>query len=182
MSRYLLVSTLVTTVSLFVWQSISNTVIPWHSAPMRELSPAAVAAVHGVLPANGMYFGKAGMLAIINVAADLHDRTGEMGVPLARQLAIDAVMALLLAFAVARLRRRPAAATGATLALVAAAIATCLAVSDWNWYGYPFAFALSNVADATVQGFLAGLVLAWAMRRFAPAEARPAEPVVFAAG
>ncbi len=168
MTRYLLVGTLATTVTLFAWQAVSNAVIPWHSAPMRELGLAQSAAVHTALPANGFYFSKAGVLAVVNAAPDFHDRSKEMGLPLARQAIIDVVVALLLAFVVLRLPRRKPLIPAVTVALAAAAFSTILAVSDWNWYGYPFAFALSNVADPVVQGFLAGLVLAWARRRYVP--------------
>ncbi len=169
MTRYLIVGTLVTAVTLFVWQALANTVIPWHSAPMQATTAAQDVALHGALPTNGLYYSKAGVLVVVNAAPDLHDRSKDMGPPLARQIVIDLVIAFLLAFAALRLpRRHKALATGITLALAAAGIATCLAISDWNWYGYPFAFALSNVADPVVQGFLAGLVLAWARRRYVP--------------
>ena len=181
MFRFLLVGVVAATVALFVWQTISNTVIPWHSAPMHEMSPAAVLAVHDAVPGNGFYFAKQGMLAVINTAPDLRDRTGEMGVPLARQLLVDLVAVLLVAFAVLRLPRRGSLATGGTLALLAAAFSGFLAISDWNWYGFPFAFELSNVADIAIQGFLAGVILAWARRRFGPAHDDATEGVMSAA-
>lgn len=181
MTRYLILGTVLTAVTLFVWQAIANTAIPWHSAPMRELSPAEGAAVHAALPANGFYFSKSGILAVVNAAPDFHDRSKEVGLPLARQVVIDLVIALLLAFAVLRLPRRKPLTSAITVALAAAAFATCLAVSDWNWYGFPLNFELSNVADLTVQGFLAGLLLAWARRRFVPVTVGP-ERLVAAAG
>ena len=174
MTRYLLVGTLVTAVTLFVWQALANTVIPWHSAPMRTTTAAQDAAIHGALPVNGMYYSLAGVLVVVNAAPDFHDRSREMGAPLARQFVIDIVIALLLAFVALRLpRRHKALETGITVALAAAAFAACLAISDWNWYGYPFAFALSNVADPAVQGFLAGVLLGWARHRFVPVTVGP---------
>ncbi len=169
MTRYLLVGTLATTVTLFVWQALSNAVIPWHSTPMRELTPAEAAAVHAALPANSFYYSKAGILAVVDAAPDFHDRSREMGLPLARQAVIDVVAVLLLAFVVLRMPRRTRPlGLGATLAMAAAGIAVVLAISDWNWYGFPLNFELSNVADLAVQGFLAGLLLAWARRRYVP--------------
>lgn len=175
MSRYLIVGTIATAVSLFIWQSLSNTVIPWHSAPMRQMTPAAVQAVHGAMPENGIYGANEGILVVMHAAPDMRDLTKEMGAPLARQIVIDLVVALALAAAVLRLQRRGALATGVTLSLAALAFAACLSLSEWNWYGYPFAFELANVADTTVQGFLAGLILGWLLRRFAVAESRPAD-------
>ncbi len=169
MWRYFLVGIVAATVTLYVWQSLSNGLLAWHSAPMREMSPASTLAVRDAVPGNGFYFAKEGILAVVNVTPDMRDRSKEMGAPLARQVLIDLVAVLLLAGALLRLPRRGPLAAGVTLALIATAFTTFLAISDWNWYGFPFAFALSNVADAAVQGFLAGLVLGWALRRFAPA-------------
>ncbi len=171
MSRFLLIGVVTATVTLFVWQAISNAAIPWHSAPMSELAPASTLAVRNALPGNGFYFAREGILAVVNTTPDMQDRTKAMGVPLARQVVIDVVAALILALAVLRLPRCGPVATGATLALAAAAFAGVLALSDWNWYGFPLSFELGNVADFAIQGFLAGLVLAWALRRFGPAAA-----------
>lgn len=177
MLRYLLVGTIATAVALFVWQSVSNTVIPWHSAPMHPMTAAQVQAVHGAVPEKGLYGANEGILVVMNAAPDMRDLTKAMGAPLARQIVIDLFVALVLAFAVLRLPRTRALATGGTLALVALAISGFLELSNWNWYGYPFAFELSNVADATVQAFLAGWILAWAHGRFTAAASPAAEPV-----
>ncbi len=181
MLRFFLIGVLATTVTLFVWQSISNAAIPWHSAPMTEMSPASTLAVREAVPANGFYFAKEGILAVVNIAPDMRDRSKAMGLPLARQVVIDVLAALLLAGVLLRLPRRGPLAAGVTLALAAAAFTTVLAVSDWNWYAFPLNFELSNVADLTIQGFLAGLVLGWALRRFAPAP-RAAEGILAVAG
>jgi hypothetical protein len=171
MSRYLLVGTLATAVTLFVWQSISNTAIPWHSASMHPITPAAVQAVHTALPENGLYGANEGIIAVVHTTPDMRDLTKEMGLPLARQIVIDLLAALVLGAVVLRLPRRGALVTGVSLALVSAAFTTILSISDWNWYGYPFLFELVNVIDLAIQGLLAGLILGWAVGRFAPAEA-----------
>ncbi len=181
MWRYFLVGVVAATVTLYVWQSISNGALGWHAAPMREMSPASSLAVRDAVPGNGFYFAREGILAVVNVTPDMRDRSKEMGVPLARQVVIDVSVALLLAAALLRLPRRGPLAAGVTLALAAAAFSTFLAISDWNWYAFPFLFELSNVADVAIQGFLAGLVLGWALRRFAPAPAS-AEGVLAVAG
>ena len=171
MSRYLLIGTLATALTLFVWQSISNAAIPWHSASMRPMTPGAVQAVHTVLPENGLYGANEGILAVVHTTPDMRDLTREMGVPLGRQLVIDLLAALVLGAVVLRLPRRGALATGVSLALASAAFTTMLSISDWNWYGYPFLFELVNVIDFAIQGLLAGLILGWALGRFAPAAA-----------
>ncbi len=168
MSRYLLLGTLAATVTLFVWQAISNAAIPWHAAAMRELPAASVQALHAGLPGNGLYFAKPGILAAVNTTPDMADRTQQMGLPLARQVVVDVLAALVLAFVVLRLPRAGAVATAETLALAALAVSGILALSDWNWYGYPLAYELPNVIDLTIQAFLAGLVFGWALRRFSP--------------
>ncbi len=181
MVRYFLIGVVAATVTLYVWQTISNGVLPWHSAPMTEMSPASTLAVRDAVPGNGFYFARQGILAVVNLTPDMRDRSKEMGLPLAREVVIDLIAALLLAGAVTRLPRRGPLAAGVTLALAAAAFTTFLAVSDWNWYAFPLNFELSNVADVTIQGFLAGLVLGWALRRFAPAP-RADEGILAVAG
>ncbi len=181
MLRFFLIGVVATTVTLYVWQTISNGLLGWHAAPMREMSPASTLAVRDAVPANGFYFAKEGILAVVNVTPDMRDRSKDMGLPLARQVVIDLVAALLLAAAFTRLPRRGPLAAGVTLALIAAAFTTFLAISDWNWYAFPFLFELSNVADVTIQGFLASLVLGWALRRFAPAP-KAAEGILAVAG
>ena len=168
MTRYLVVGTIAATVTLFVWQAISNAALPWHAAAMREMPAATVQALHGALPGNGLYFAKQGMLAVVHTTPDLADRTQQMGIPLARQVVIDVLAALVLAFAVLRLPRAGALTTGGTVALAALAVSGILALSDWNWYGFPLAYALANVVDLTIQGFIAGFIFGWVLRRFAP--------------
>jgi hypothetical protein len=175
MTRYLLVGTLATAVTLFVWQSVSNAVLPWHAASMRQMTPAAIQAVHTALPENGLYGANQGILAVVHTTPDMRDLTREMGAPLGRQVVIDLVAALVLAAVVLRLPRRGALATGVSLALAAAAFTTIVCVSDGNWYGYPFSFELVNVIDLTIQGLIAGAILGWAAGRFAPAAAAAPE-------
>src|SRR5512140_2473116 len=105
MSRYVLIGTVAATVTLFLWQAISNAALPWHSAPMREMPAATVQALHTALPANGLYFARQGILAAMNTTPDMADRTQQMGLPLARQVVIDLLAALVLALAVLRLPR-----------------------------------------------------------------------------
>jgi len=181
MSRYMLLGTIAVTVTLFVWQAVSNAALPWHGAAMRELPAASVQALHNGLPGNGLYFAKQGILAAVHTTPDLADRTQQMGMPLARQVVIDILAALVLGLAVLRLPRAGALATGVTLALAALAVSGILALSDWNWYGYPLGYELPNVIDLTIQGFIAGFVFGWALRRIAPtpeqATARVGVPV-----
>ena len=169
--RFLLVGTVVTAIALFAWQSISNTVIPWHMATMREFAnnDAVVQAVRANAPENGVYHSPQGVLAAVALTPTLIDKTALIPQMLGKQFVINLVVAFLLALVTLRLR--PATPVRIAIALGTAGLAgsVLIEVSNWNWYGFSLPWSTVNVIDHTIQWFLAGLVLAALMRRLAPA-------------
>ena len=113
--KYLLIGTLAAGLTLFVWQTISNVAIPWHTATMKESNNAAVVqAIHAAAPANGVYFSPQGVLAAVSFTPDMADKTKAMGGNLVKQAVIDLIVALLLCILVARIgvgRKRDTALT-----------------------------------------------------------------------
>src|SRR2546423_13028687 len=75
--KYLLYGTLAAGLTFFVWQTISNVAIPWHTATMSEFqnSAAAVQAIKAAAPTNGVYFANQGILAAVAFTPDMADKT-----------------------------------------------------------------------------------------------------------
>jgi hypothetical protein len=168
--RFLLIGTVVTAITLFAWQSISNTVIPWHQATMREFAnnDAVVQTVRANAPERGVYFSPQGILASVALTPNLADRTALIGKMLGTQFVIDLVVALLLALVALRLRPTTMLGTATALGTAGLAASMLIEASNWNWYGFSLPWTAVNVVDHAIQWFLAGLVLAALMRRLAP--------------
>ncbi len=158
--RFLLIGTVVGTVVLYAWQTASNVAIPWHAATMRAFANngAAVQAIHGAAPENGVYFAPEGALVVVAFTPDLADKSKAMGPMLVNQAGIDLVVVFLLALVVLGLPSG-AVSTALTLGLVGGAASVVTQLSDWNWYGFAAPYALVNVADLVIGFALAGLVL-----------------------
>lgn len=165
--KYLLYGTLAAGVTLFVWQTISNVAIPWHSATMKEFTnnAAVVEAIHAGAPTNGVYFSPEGVLAAVSFTPDMADKTKAMSGNLAKQAVIDLVAALLLCVLVARIGVGRKRDTALTLGLAGLAAGIIREMSDWNWYGFSASYAIVNEIDLTIQFALAGIVIAWLYKR-----------------
>lgn len=162
-ARFLLVGTLVCAIVLFVWQSLANTLIPWHEANMREFrdADAFVRTLRASAPENGVYWAEQGVLAAIRMTPDLADQSSDEAMMplLVRQLALDVVIALLLCMLVLRVSAATPLGIASTLALAGFTTSLLTELSNWNWYGFTAGWSLVNVADHTIGFFLAGLTL-----------------------
>ena len=177
MNRYLIMGTLAAALAIYAWQIVSNAVLPWHSMSMSEFTdPGLVlAALQIGATEQGMYYHPSGVVAAISTIPGMPDKSGFMGMWLMRQVAIDVVVAFILAVVVARsgFGARRAALTLGGVALAAGLI---LELSDWNWYGFPIAYTLVNAVDVAINGAIAGLVLGWLNTRLLNRE--PATPTI----
>ena len=160
-AKFLLVGTVAAGFAIFIWQSVSNTVIPWHEAALSQFKDATAVnqTIRANAPANGVYFTPQGILAAVSFAPDMGDKTRNMAPALIKQLVIDLAAAFVLCLLVGRIASRGALRTGITLAVAALAAAFVLQLSDWNWYGFSTGYSAANIADIVVQFFIAGLVL-----------------------
>ena len=165
--RFLLTGTAAAALTLFAWQTVSNTAIPWHTATMRAFqnNDAAVRAIRAQAPENGVYFSPQGVLAAVAFTPDLADKTRAMGGMLGRQLLIDLGAAFVLSLVVLRLAASSPLGVAVTLGLAGLATAGISQLSDWNWYGFAPSYAIVNTVDLTINLFLAGLVLGALKRR-----------------
>ena len=168
--KYLLIGTLAAALTLFVWQTISNVAIPWHSATVKEFTSneAAVQAIRAVAPVNGVYVAPQGLVAAVSFTPDMADKTKSMGPNMAKQLVIDLVAALLLCAVVARIGVRRKRDIALTLGLAGLTAGIIKEMSDWNWYGFSASYAIVNEIDLAIQFALAGIVIAWVYKREAP--------------
>lgn len=178
--KYLLYGTLAASVTLFVWQAISNAAIPWHQATLNTFkdNAAAVQAIRAQAPANGVYAAPEGVLLVQSLTPTLADKSKSMGQNLAKQFVIDVAAALVLCLALAdqKLRRSPrdvALRLGA-LGLAAGMIKE---LSDWNWYGFAGSYAVVNLVDLAIQFVIAGLVITWIRNRLTRDDAVAADEV-----
>jgi hypothetical protein len=182
-TRFLLIGTLAAALAVFVWQTISNTVIPWHEATLREFTdPNLVREIRAAAPANGVYFAKEGVLAAVSFTPEMADRTQMMGPMLGRQVAIDIVVVLLVAIAVLHLPAASPRSIAWLLATLGFAATALTEFSNWNWYGFPSEYASVNVIDHTIQFFLAGWILGALRRRIVRDEPQRAADVGVRAG
>lgn len=160
--KYLLYGTLAAGITLFVWQTISNVAIPWHTATITTFkdNAAAVTAIQAVAPTNGVYVAPQGVVLAQSFTPDLADKSKTMGPNMAKQLVIDLVAALALCFVVAQIGVRRKRDTAMQLALVGFAMVMIKELSDWNWYGFAAGYSIVNIVDLTISFALAGAVIA----------------------
>jgi hypothetical protein len=169
-AKLLVLGTLAGALTLFVWETVSNTVIPWHTATMRTFtdSTAVVQAVKANAPANGIYVDSRGVFAAVALLPEAKDRTALVGLMLGRQLLIDLAAALIVLVTLAQLPRAAALQYAAGTAALAFAVSTSLLVSDWNWYGFGPAWTVVNLLDRTIGYALMGLALGAAINKWSP--------------
>ena len=168
--KLLTVGTLAGALTLFGWESLSNTALPWHMATMRSFadSNAVVDAIRAQAPANGLYIDRRGVIAAIAFEPDMKDKAALLGPMMARQVGLNIAVALVLLLAMQRLPRLTAAGYGAAFATAAFAISLSTFVSNWNWYGYPAAWTAVQVVDRTIGFALMGLALGGLLNRWSP--------------
>ncbi len=165
--KYLLYGTLAASITLFVWQTISNVAIPWHTATMTQFKDNATAAqaIRAQAPTNGVYFAPQGVLLAVSLTPDLADKSKSMGPNMTKQFVIDLVASLLLCLVVARIGVGRKRDTALTLGIAGLAAGIIKEMSDWNWWGFPASYAIVNEIDLAIQFALAGIVIAWAYKR-----------------
>jgi hypothetical protein len=178
-ARFLLIGTLACMVAIFAWQTLSNTLLPWHVATMREFASddATVQAIRNAAPTNGVYYSHQGVFAAVSFVPGVADKRTLLGAMLGKQAVINVFVALLLCVLVSRLPVQRPLATGITVATAGLASAIVIEFSNWNWYGVDASFAAVNVLDQTVQFFIGGWVLGLIARKLGTTPARTAEYV-----
>ena len=153
--------------TLYLWQTISNVVLPWHEMVLTEVAdgPALSQTIRTAAPQNGVYFVPQGVLMAVSFRPDMADKTQFMGSMLGLQVVIDLVVAFALAALMLRFSPATPVRHASTLGLAALVVSALIHASNWNWYGFSSGYTLVNIADATVGVFLAGLVIGVVLRK-----------------
>lgn len=155
--------------ALFAWETLSNAALPWHRMTMRTFtdSAGALTAIRAHAPENGLYVDDRGVVAAVSLLPDQSSKTALLGPMMARQVALDLLVAAVLLLAMLRLPRATTAQYAGVFAVAAFAISASTFVSNWNWWGYPAAWTLVQVVDRTIGFALMGLVMGWIVNRSA---------------
>jgi hypothetical protein len=169
--KFLVVGTLAAAIALFVWQFISNGVLPWHEATMHAwegpANDAVVQTIRANAPENGVYVSDQGVLAAVALRPDLSDRMQPMGPMMIKQFVVDLVVAFLLAVVLLRSGPMMPSRAAVTFAIAGLAAGAVTELSNWIWYGFDFAFSVVNVIELAVSWFVVGFVLTIVQRRLA---------------
>ena len=172
MAKPLIKGALLGGILLFIWGSLSWTVLPWHKATMNRFSDeaAATAALQANAPRSGIYVypppdtpeAKAQAGPTVFLAFCTHG-SGSMAQPLILNFLLQVIAAGLVTALL--LKTRGLSYWGrvgfVTLAAFTAGV-VCL-FPNWIWFRFATDYTLVMLADLTLSGFLLGLVLAkWA--------------------
>jgi hypothetical protein len=178
-SRLLVVGTLLGGIVLFAWQAVSHGVLGLPEKGMREFpgDSAGVVAhnIRAAAPTNGVYFSRYGVLAAVDISGDFADKTKQFVPMMAKQLALDLAIALVLTLLIGRLASPSVVQTGLMYALLALVFAGPVFLANGIWWNFPTGWNLGNVADQVIGFFLLGLTLAALERRFAEPQIETAE-------
>ena len=162
------IGTLAGACTLFAWETVSNTAIPWHEPTYAAFqdSNAVIQAIRAGAPQNGMYVDARGVVAAVALRPDLASRESLMGMMLGRQAVLDLFAVALVFLVLIRIPRMSALQYALAVGAVAAAVSTSAFASDWNWYGFGGLWALVNIVDRTIGYTLVGLVLGVLINRW----------------
>lgn len=172
--KYLLISAVLGGLASFIWGAVYHAGIGIDERVLMKFDNSRNVSelIKQHSSGNGMYYTNEGMIAAINMTPDLADRSQMSMTPqLIKQYVINAVAAGLLAWLLSftAIRSAPCAAGFAALIGLTASLASDLAA--WNWYGHPLNFTLAMIVDLTVSFLVAGFIIGWARKKFAPAPA-----------
>jgi hypothetical protein len=159
------------TIAMFAWQSVSQTVIPWHAATMHEVADTtatAIPAIRQLARTNGVYFSRYGTLMAVRIAPNNADQatTAAMGPMLGMQAAVDLLVVVALCFFVGFLADRSPLGAAKAMALAGFAMIAVQELAMSIWYGFTLSWSIVSIADQTISFFLTGLVIGALMRRF----------------
>lgn len=162
--RYLLLASLVGGLVSFGWSFASPGLFK-SLEPNTFKEPDVLDAIQQNAPVNGVYQDERGVFAAVDLERDLSSKFPSRVVPMLTQLAVEIVVAFLLAWLLLRLPLWSAFGTGTVFATVAAAAGLAQLLPESIWYFFPVKYQLANLADLVIGWFLLGVVLATFRRK-----------------
>ena len=162
--RYLLLSSVVGGLVSFGWGLAAPGLFK-SLQPNAFTEAGVVEAVKNAAPANGVYKDDRGVFATVDLERDLSPKLGSPVVPMATHLAVEVVVAFLLAWLLLRLPSWSAFGTGTVFATVAVAAGLAQLLPQSIWFFFPTNYQLANLAELVIGWFLLGLILATFRKR-----------------
>ena len=172
MAKTLIKGALLGGIVLFIWNSASWTLIPWHTATMHRFSDEAstVAALRANAPRSGVYVfptegatpeqAQAGPTVFLSYCTG---GSGSMTKPLILSFLLQVIAAFLVTALLLRTRGLSFWGRVGFVTLAAFTAGVVCFLPPWIWFRFAADYTLVMMADLTFSGFLLGLVLAkWA--------------------
>lgn len=181
----LLIAGLLGGIAMFIWSALAHTALPLGETGLNMVAPdsAVAAALQGELG------DKAGLYGFPGVAGNPHQdeaamaamtekmKTGPSGMIIyhqpgynppmttlmARELGLEVVQSLILAWLLSGLVAAGLAARTVTSALVGVAVGISTNGSYWTWWGFPADYTLAAVVIQVVGYTLAGLAISFVL-------------------
>lgn len=161
--RYLLLSSLVGGLVSFGWGFVSHGTGLFKSLePNTFKEPDVLGAIQQNAPVNGIYMDDRGVFAVVDLerGPNPSPKFASVVVPMLTQLAVEVVVAFLLAWLLLRLPPWSVFGTGTVFATFAVAAGLAQLLPESIWFFFPVKYQLANLADLVIGWFLLGVVLA----------------------
>ena len=165
-AKFYLLAALLGALVLFVWGAIAHMALPFWDDVMHELpnEQAVVDALKSSGVSNGIYYGMQGMLLVTFFGHGMSDDT-DMGTYMVTEFISNVLVALVLAWLLMRANVQGTLNRGVYAGMIGLLGWLSINVSSWIWYHYPFAYISLEAVDNVIGAFLAGLVIAWLMKK-----------------
>jgi hypothetical protein len=168
-TKYYLLAALLGGIVIFVWGAFSHMALPWwedvmHRFPNEQPVVDALKA-NGVQ--NGMYYGMQGFFLVTFFGQGMNDNAA-MGPLMIEEFISDALAAFVLAWLLMRANVRGVAKMGLFAGMVGLTGWIAGNLSNWIWYNFAFGYVLLEAVDQVIGFVLAGLVIAWLIKRERP--------------
>lgn len=157
---------------LFLWGGISHMALPWAKQWVLPFPdpPAAVETLKTLVPQNGTYYDPHGYFLAAAPLPDGSDKSAKMGGTLASEFVTNLLVGMLLAGLLVAFRARTLSRLALLSATMAIAASLDVHMSYWIWYGFSWKFTLLAIVDLVIGWFLAGIAIAWVLRKWGPKE------------
>lgn len=170
--KFLIVGALVGGIVLFFWGYFTHGVLGERVMDVYHTfkdEAAVFEAIKANAPANGVYFLKQGVVAVVAFTPSFADKTLNITPQLVKEFLSDVATSFLLAWLLLGARSTSTGGRAGFLAMTALAAAISVLFSYWNWYEFSTGFILTDALDLVGGWFITGLILAAIQKKMVPA-------------